>query len=127
MDAVVLATPIAGRLFGALAGQFNSVLRNAGCFVRGTPILTPDGSTPIEELRPDDWVMTAPDDDPEAEPVARQVEETFENYLPFLDLYVNGRTIRTTAEHPFWVKDRGWIAAQQLQGGDLLRATTADG
>ena len=55
-------------------------------------------------------------------PVPRQVEETFVNYLPLLDLFVNGRTIRTTAEHPFWVRDRGWVAAQQLEAGDELRA-----
>jgi hypothetical protein len=54
--------------------------------------------------------------------VPRQVEEIFENYLPLLDLYVNGRTIRTTAEHPFWVRDRGWVAAHQLEAGDELRA-----
>jgi hypothetical protein len=67
-------------------------------------------------------VITAPDDDPDAEPVPCQVEEIFENYLPLLDLYVNGRTIRTTAEHPFWVRDRGWVAAHQLEAGDELRA-----
>jgi hypothetical protein len=93
-----------------------------GCFAAGTPILTPDGSKLIEDIKPGDWVITAPDDDSDAEPVPCQVEETFENYLPLLDLYVNGRTIRTTAEHPFWVRDRGWVAAQQLQAGDFLRA-----
>jgi hypothetical protein len=105
----------------ALAGALYAIFAGA-CFAAGTPILTPDGSKLIEDIRPGDWVMTAPDDDPDAEPVPRQVEETFENYVPILDLYVNGRTIRTTAEHPFWVKDRGWVAAQQLQAGDSLRA-----
>ncbi len=100
---------------------------SGGCFAAGTPILTPEGSKFIEDIRPGDWVITAPDDDPDAEPVPRQVEATFENYLPLLDLYVNGRTIRTTAEHPFWVKDRGWVAAHQLEAGDELRATTAAG
>jgi hypothetical protein len=104
---------VVGRLFGG------------GCFAAGTPILTPDGSKLVENIRPGDWVIAAPDDDPEAEPVPRQVEEVFENYLPLLDLYVNGRTIRTTAEHPFWVRERGWVAAHQLQAGDQLR--THDG
>jgi hypothetical protein len=104
---------LGGALYDALSG---------GCFAAGTPILTPEGSKPIEDIRPGDWVITAPDDDPDAEPVPRQVEATFENYLPLLDLYVNGRTIRTTAEHPFWVRDRGWVAAHQLEAGDELRA-----
>jgi hypothetical protein len=38
---------------------------------------------------------------------------------------VNGRTIRTTAEHPFWMRGRGWVAAHQLRAGDELR--THDG
>jgi hypothetical protein len=67
-------------------------------------------------------VLAAPDDDPQGEPVPRQVEEIFKNYLPTLDLRVNGRIIRTTAEHPFWVLGRGWVDAQRLEAGDQLRA-----
>jgi Pretoxin HINT domain len=100
-------------------------LFGGGCFAAGTPILTPDGSKLIEEICRGDLVMAAPDDDPSAGPVPRQVEQIFENYLPTLDLHVNGRTIRTTAEHPFWVKGRGWVNAHQLKAGDQLR--THDG
>jgi hypothetical protein len=57
--------------------------------------------------------------------VPRQVEEIFENYLPTLDLHVNGRAIRTTAEHPFWVRGHGWVDAHQFEPGDQLR--TRDG
>ncbi len=108
----------------SLGAAINDIF-TGGCFAAGTPILTPEGSKFIEDIRPGDWVITAPDDDPDAEPVPRQVEATFENYLPLLDLYVNGRTIRTTAEHPFWVRDGGWVAAHQLEAGDELR--THDG
>jgi hypothetical protein len=113
VGAAKAAIGLAGAVYAMLAG---------GCFAAGTPILTPDGSKLIEDIRPGDWVITAPDDDPDAEPVPRRVEEIFENYLPLLDLYVNRRTIRTTAEHPFWVRDRGWIAAHQLEAGNELRA-----
>ncbi len=92
----------------SLGGAINDIF-SGGCFAAGTPILTPDGSKLIEDIRPGDLVITAPDGDPDAEPVPRKVEATFENYLPLLDLHVNGRTIRTTAEHPFWVRDRGWV------------------
>jgi hypothetical protein len=105
--------------------MLKSGLFGGGCFAAGTPILTPDGSKPIEEFQAGDWVLTSPDDDPKAEPVPRQVEETFVNYLPLLELSVNGRTICTTAEHPVWVRDRGWVAAHQLEVGDELR--THDG
>src|SRR5262249_23926580 len=28
--------------------------------------------------------------------------------------------IRTTGEHPFWVRGRGWVACAELRAGDLL-------
>ena len=94
---------------------------DGACFAAGTPLLTPDGSRPIEQFRPGDWVLSCPEDDPEAVPVPRLVEAVFANYTPLLDLHVGGRTIRTTAEHPFWVRGRGWTDAQQLVAGDHLR------
>jgi hypothetical protein len=36
-------------------------------------------------------------------------------------VHVNGKVIRTTGEHPFYVWGRGWIAAKALVKGDLLR------
>jgi hypothetical protein len=35
---------------------------------------------------------------------------------------VGGRVLGTTAEHPFWVRGRGWVAASQLRAGDALRS-----
>jgi len=92
------------------------------CFAAGTPILTPEGSKAIEEIRSGDWVLSAPEDDPEAAPEPRLVEETFETSAPVLHLRVGGRTIRTTAEHPFWVRGRGWVEAQSLEPGYELRS-----
>jgi hypothetical protein len=33
------------------------------CFVAGTPLLTPEGHKPIEDLKPGDFIQTQPDDD----------------------------------------------------------------
>ena len=41
-----------------------------------------------------------------------------------LNVVVQGRVIRTTAEHPFWVDGKGWTAAGELKAGDNL--LTAD-
>ena len=35
-------------------------------------------------------------------------------------LSIGGREIQTTAEHPFWVKDKGWTPCNKLEAGDLL-------
>ena len=60
-----------GTAFGikALLPSRAPKLSPGGCFGPGTPILTPDGSRPIQDIRPGDWVMAAPDDDPMADPV----------------------------------------------------------
>jgi hypothetical protein len=44
---------------------------------------------------------------------------------PILILHVSGHTIRTTADHPFFVPGRGWTSAAALRAGDQLR--TPDG
>jgi hypothetical protein len=92
------------------------------CFAAGTPLLTPDGEKNIEEFKPGDWVLSAPEFDPEAPPEPRQVEEVFTNFLPLLNVQVRSQTIRTTQEHPFYVRGKGWTAAKDLQPGDLLRS-----
>lgn len=42
-----------------------------------------------------------------------------------MDLEVDGEIISSTEEHPFWVPDKGWVEAGDLQVGDLLQ--TEDG
>ncbi|MHC5539237.1 RHS repeat-associated core domain-containing protein [Singulisphaera rosea] len=91
------------------------------CFAAGTPILTPSGFKPIEALRVDDLVLSAPDDDPDHPVVARRVLGLYQGYSPLLGILVCGRLIRTTAKHPFWVQGRGWTDAQHLKAGDHLR------
>ncbi len=105
------------QLASALMGAYQL---SQACFAAGTPILTPDGSVPIEDLRVGDWVIAKPEDDPEAVPAPRRVVELIRNYVPLLHLEVGGRTIRTSAEHPFWVRGRGWTQAHQLMAGDHL-------
>ncbi len=39
---------------------------------------------------------------------------------PVVTLHINGQAIRTTGEHPFWVYNKGWLPAKQLQPGDML-------
>ena len=52
-----------------------------------------------------------------------QVEARFENVARIWHLHLaSGQVIRTTAEHPFWGRGRGWVAARQLRVGDELRS-----
>ena len=106
----------AGRDLGLLGGMLGS------CFAAGTPLRTPEGSRPIEAFRPGDRVLAAPENDPEGPVTPRLVEQVFRAEAALVTLEVGGRSIRTTAEHPFWVAGRGWTEASELIAGDRLRS-----
>ena len=91
------------------------------CFVAGTPLLTPEGPRPIETLREGDWVLSRDEHDSAGPIEPRRVLRTFVRTAMVLTLRVGGQTIRTTAEHPFWVANcSAWIPAGMLEVGDLL-------
>lgn len=90
------------------------------CFAAGTPVLTPEGEKPIEEIRPGDHVLSRDERNVDGAVERKPVEECFEREGVILNLHVAGHVIRTTAEHPFYVQDRGWTAAGELHVGDLL-------
>jgi hypothetical protein len=100
------------------AGQWSALLH--ACFAAGTPILTPEGYKFIEDLRPGDLVLSRDENDPFGEVVPRVVEEVFQRTGRVLELTVGGRVIRTSDEHPFWVRGKGWTEAVALEVGDEL-------
>jgi hypothetical protein len=67
-----------------------------------------------------DLILSRPESDPEGAIQAMEVLEAFVRTGKILVLRLRGQAIRTTAEHPFWVKDRGWLPAGELREGDLL-------
>jgi hypothetical protein len=60
------------------------------------------------------------EDAPTAPLEAKLVEEVFVRVAPVLHLHVGGQVIRTTAEHPFFAYNKGWITAGELRVGDRL-------
>src|SRR5262249_56972578 len=74
----------------------------------------------IEDFRPGDPILTRPEDDPAAPLEVKRVEEVFVRVSPILHLHVGGQVIRTTGEHPFFVRGEGWVSARDLRPGDLL-------
>ncbi|MDO4556849.1 MAG: Hint domain-containing protein, partial [Lachnospiraceae bacterium] len=95
------------------------------CFVAGTPILMADGTTkPIEQIRPGDMVLAVDHNDPEkSTPVSTKVLTFFDNGLKsvvkliFDNQNANTLEITCTPEHPFYVIDKGWVQAKDLQNG----------
>jgi serpin B len=90
------------------------------CFKAGTPVLTPNGARPIEQLQAGDIVMARDEHNLEADPEPKVIEETRQGSAPVLEIVVKNRSIHTTDLHPFFVKGRGWTPAGKLQVGDRL-------
>ncbi|CDG36446.1 Hedgehog/intein hint domain protein [Acetivibrio thermocellus BC1] len=89
------------------------------CFVAGTLILTVAGLVAIENIKAGDKVIAT---NPETFEVAEKtVLETYvRETTELLHLTINGEVIKTTFEHPFYVKDVGFVEAKELQVGDKL-------
>lgn len=74
----------------------------------------------IDQITPDDEVLSRDEFNVNAPVVWKRVEETFVRFARIMNLHVRGQVIRTTAEHPFYVYEKGWVDAGELQIGDLL-------
>ena len=89
------------------------------CFVAGTMILTAAGLAAIENIRAGDKVISTNTDTFEvAEKVV--VETYIRKVSKLVHLKVNGEMIDTTVDHPFYVKDVGFVDAGRLTVGDKL-------
>lgn len=106
-------------LLGALSHLAQGVIP---CFPAGTHLRTKDGSKPIEEFQVGDKLLSAPEHDVEGAVEEREVESLTTKVSPVLEMVVEGRKIRVTPEHPFWVRGTGWLTAKELLPGDMLRS-----
>jgi hypothetical protein len=81
---------------------------------------------PIETLRPGDYVLARDEHDADGEQVLRQVEEVFQRTAYRLHIITlrssTGivQTIQTTAEHPVYALQQGWVEAGKLQAGNTI-------
>jgi hypothetical protein len=105
-------------------------LARRGCFAAGTLVLTAAGPIAIENVKVGTLVL------------ARDAETGHQAYKPVVRTFVTlakpiliitarsasgeETALSATGEHPFWVLDRGWVEAQNLQPGDLLSTSDAD-
>jgi hypothetical protein len=108
------------------AGTY-AAMRNimSTCFAAGTPLRTPDGAKAIEDFRPGDLVLSRDECADDGAVCPKPVEAVFVRQGLIWHLHVGGQVIRTTAEHPFYIRDRGWVACDRLATGDTL--LTEDG
>jgi hypothetical protein len=94
------------------------------CFVAGTPVLTPAGYRCIEELGPGSQVIAC--DILSGTTGTCSVDRRFRREVSeVVEVRIGETTVATTADHPFYVVDCGWVEAGGLVAGDAL--PTADG
>ncbi len=96
------------------------------CFAAGTPVLTRDGSKPIESLRVGDRVFARSENDSEGPIEEKVIEEVRHGVASLLEVTVHGRVIRVTGLHPFFVEGQGWTPAEKLRVGDRLATNGAE-
>jgi hypothetical protein len=117
-DSLIMAG--AGKVF-KLVGKLRSPCKNS--FAEGTPVETPDGPKPIEDLEPGDLVLARNDQTGEIDwrPIGAVIHSDDKPVLELELISEAGREpIKTTPDHPFWVTDRGWVEAKDLAPGDPL-------
>jgi hypothetical protein len=90
------------------------------CFPPGTKISTSTEDKSIENIRVGDIVLSFNENTKVL--VENKVLEIYDRYVDeeLLVIDLGDITIETTSEHPFYVKDRGWVLAKDLTDKDIL-------
>ena len=96
------------------------------CFAAGTPVLTPDGEKPIEQLKPGEQVLARDEHKLEAATEPKVVEKTFQGSAEIVELHVGGQVLRPTGPHRFFVNGKGWTPANELKVHDMLSTNYRD-
>ncbi|MGE4240022.1 MAG: polymorphic toxin-type HINT domain-containing protein [Ramlibacter sp.] len=122
-DPTQFAADAAASLGSAVTGRIAASKRQA-CFVAGTVIHTRNGPLAVERFVGGELVLAR--DEKTGETGMRAVLNT--KATPDMPIHrvtvrnAEGRTetLRTTEEHPFWVKGNGWVKAALLTVDDVL-------
>lgn len=114
---------ILGGVLDIVQGAAGLYRASRACLTRETPFETKRGFLRMDELAEGDWVRAGDENDPNAPATWKRIVEIY-RFEPkrIWHLHVEGRVIRTTDEHPFYVLGQGWTAAKDLRPGDLLRS-----
>jgi hypothetical protein len=102
------------------SGAFSAAMMRA-CFAAGTPLMCSlTESKPIDEFQVGDMILSRSEFDAGGPLAVKEVQEVFVRVAAILELRVNGQCIKTTGEHPFYVENKGWLPASELNAGNVL-------
>ncbi len=90
------------------------------CFTGDTLVSTEDGLRPIEEILAGDYIWSEYITTGEKKlKRVTNVSVTMTNLLVHVTTE-SGTVINTTESHPYYVENKGWVAAINLENGDIL-------
>lgn len=106
---------------GAATSGLANRLSDPCSFSEETVVLTEDGEEPISEIEPNDRVLAF--NEATGEIGYYPVTAVWSHEDPvIITLTIDGETIETTPDHPFYTTDDRWVSAGELQVGDELRS-----
>lgn len=114
-------------LFDKIASKFKRGCKNGnGCFVENTLVWTEEGLKNIQEIKKGELIYSK--DEKKGKVGLKQVKRVFESKVHTIYTIQIGDTeeVQTTNYHPFYVKEKGWVCAIQLQVGDELCTIEGD-
>jgi hypothetical protein len=89
-----------------------------GCFPAGTAVATPDGTRPIETIRPGDVVLNVP---AAGAPAASKVASVFVGKSLLVEVETEAGRLVTTGKQPLTLADGGTKGAADLTAGDAIQ------
>jgi hypothetical protein len=94
-------------------------------FIAGTPVWTPTGFTPIEQLGTRDKVWSRNDRTFEDRPqtILRTISREASAYH---ELRTEAGILHVTEEHPLWVQGQGWVPVKDLRYGMPIATASGD-
>jgi len=96
------------------------------CFTGDTPVRTEGGAVRADQVTVGTRLLSRDEYDVEGAVEAREVEAVFAREALVTALDAGGRRVRSTAEHPFFVRGKGWTPLNQIKAGDHIATEAGD-
>ncbi len=105
-----------------VAGALDDLANVKGCFVEGTEVETISGKKDIEDIEEGDYVLA--EDPKTGEQDYKRVLSTYiYEKIALVHVFVGDEEIVATEEHPFYVEGEGFVPANELKEGYILRTS----
>ena len=109
-----------GKLFDRIKNLLKGGCMDGRCFTGDTLVLTKHGYTAIKEIQKGDEILSR--DEKTGRTGFKEVEDVFIRTVHTIyHVWLDGKEeIKTTAYHPVYVQEQGWVTAINLREGDTL-------